>query len=212
MEYRSSIYMIEKAHSDDVNTILRYSTLLKKYGDCFRALNWGTAESQRARFEVLFDIGIQSGDRILDVGCGLADFYAWLLERLPSVNYEGIDITPNMVQAAKKRFPDIIISNKNIFDPDLKANSFDYLIASGIFFLRKEVPMKYMESIVSEMFDKSIKGIAFNSLSAWASEKTQGEFYADPYEVVEFCKKLSPNIVLRHEYHPADFTVYVYKR
>ena len=204
--------MIEKANSDDEKTILRYSTLLKKYGDCFRALNWGSAESQRTRFEVLFDIGIQSGDKILDVGCGLADFYAWLLKRVPSVNYEGIDITPNMVQAAKNRFPNTVISNKNISDPDLRANSFDYIIASGIFFLRKEAPMEHMEFVVSKMFDKSIKGIAFNSLSAWASKKTRGEFYADPCEVLEFCRKLSPNVVLRHEYHPADFTIYVYKR
>ena len=204
--------MIEKAHLDDERTILFYQALLEKHGDSFRALNWGSAESQRKRFQVLSDIGIKSGDKILDVGCGLADFNAWLVERVPGVNYSGIDITPSMVQAAQKRFPDEVITNNTIFDTEIGIDVFDYLVASGIFFLRKEEPLKHMESVVSAMFQKSVKGIAFNSLSAWASAKTEQEFYADPHEVIEFCKKLSPHIVLRHDYHPADFTVYVFKR
>ena len=95
---------------------------------------------------------------------------------------------------------------------ELSVDFFDYVIASGIFFLRKEDPMGHMEKVVSAMFQKSIKGIAFNSLSAWALEKTEREFYAEPQKVLEFCKKLSPHIILRHDYHPADFTVYVFKR
>ena len=178
----------------------------------FRALNWGSVKSQRKRFEVLSEVGIRSGDTILDVGCGLADLYAWILEQNLRVKYTGIDITPSMTQAAKNRFPDAVITNNTIFDTELSVDFFDYVIASGIFFLRKEDPMGHMEKVVSAMFQKSIKGIAFNSLSAWALEKTEREFYAEPQKVLEFVKKLSPHIILRHDYHPADFTVYVFKR
>ena len=161
---------------------------------------------------MLSDVGMKSGDRILDVGCGLADLYAWILEQNLRVNYTGIDITPSMTQAAQNRFPDAIITNKTIFDTELSVDVFDYVVASGIFFLRKEDPMGHMEKVVSAMFQKCVKGIAFNSLSAWALEKKEREFYADPLKVIEFCKKLSSNIILRHDYHPADFTVYVFKR
>lgn len=204
--------MREKRHLDDERTVLFYQALLEKHGHSFRALNWGSAESQRKRFEVLSDVGMKSGDRILDVGCGLADFYAWILEQNPGVNYTGIDITPSMTQAALNRFPDVEITNKTIFDLEVSVDVFDYVVASGIFFLRREDPMLHMEKVISAMFQKSAKGIAFNSLSTWALEKTDREFYADPQKVLEFCRKLSPNIILRHDYHPADFTVYVFKR
>ena len=38
-----------------------------------------------------------------------------------------------------------------------------------------------------------------------------GEFYADPVQTLSWCHTLSPFVVLRHDYHSRDFTVYVYK-
>ena len=45
--------MIEEPHLDDERTVLFYEALLEKHGNSFRALNWGSAKSQRKRFEVL---------------------------------------------------------------------------------------------------------------------------------------------------------------
>lgn len=44
----------------------------------------------------------QSGDHILDIGCGPAD----LLPFLPDINYIGFDISPDYINAARKRFGD----------------------------------------------------------------------------------------------------------
>ena len=41
-----------------------------------------------------------SGDKILDLGCGPAD----VLNYLPAVNYTGLDINPEYVHSAQKRF------------------------------------------------------------------------------------------------------------
>jgi len=202
--------MSKKIHPDDKRTISLYQKLLEEHGETYRALDWGSRESQQKRFEVLAGIGVNKGDRILDVGCGLADFNAWLIENRPGVEYAGIDLTPGMVERAQTRFPNSKILNKTIFDKDLPVGPFDYLFASGIFFLRKENPKEYMESTIVQMFNSSNRGIAFNSLSAWAGDKDGGEFYAEPAEVINFCKKLSPYVVLRHDYHPADFTIYIY--
>jgi hypothetical protein len=38
-----------------------------------------------------------------------------------------------------------------------------------------------------------------------------GEFYADPVEIVRFCRSLTPWVVLRHDYLAHDFTVYLYR-
>lgn len=203
--------MTAEMHPDDQKTISRYQALLAEHGETYRALDWGSRESQLKRFEVLADIGITAGDRILDVGCGLADLNAWLIKHRPGVDYSGIDLTPGMAQRAQARFSNATISTKTIFDLDLPAGSFDYLVASGIFFLRKTNPRQYLESTIKRMFNYAAKGIAFNSLSAWAHCKEEGEFYADPAETMRFCKKLSPYVVMRHDYHLSDFTMYLYR-
>ena len=203
--------MTKREHPDDERTICLYESLLKEHGETYRALDWGSRKSQQKRFQILADIGISAGDHILDVGCGLADFNAWLLDHRPGVKYSGIDITPGMVSTARARFTNANILNGTIFDQDLLHDSFDYLVASGIFFLRKDNPKKYMESTIFQMYQFSRKGIAFNSLSAWMQERKDDEFYAVPAEIMEFCKSLSPFVVLRHDYHPGDFTVYVYR-
>jgi SAM-dependent methyltransferase len=196
---------------DDQRNVDRYDALLAMHGQSFRALDWGTRESQVRRFKVLAEIGLKSGDYVLDVGCGLADFYQWLEENEPGVNYSGIDITPAMASRAKERFPGVCIENLAISDLNLLPDSYDYLVASGIFFYRKKNPKSYLEKTVSQMFLAARKGIAFNTLSNWAKNKTAGEFYASPEAVLDFCRKLSPFVVLRHDYHVGDFTVYVYK-
>jgi hypothetical protein len=66
-----------------------------------------------------------------------------------------------------------------------------------------------MRRLVSEMFRRCRRGVVFNSLSTWASVQEQGEYYADPLEVVAWCRELSPWVVLRHDYLPHDFTVFV---
>ena len=65
-------------NNDDVTNINLYESLLKKYKKCFRTLIWGSSKSQIRHFKVLAEIGISSGDKVLDVGCGLTDFYNWI--------------------------------------------------------------------------------------------------------------------------------------
>ena len=68
-----------------------------------------------------------------------------------------------------------------------------------------------MMQIVAEMYKRSRKGVVFNSLSSWASVHENGEYYANPLKVLEWCRKLSPWIALNHNYLQHDFTVYITK-
>ena len=203
--------MTIEMHPDDLKTIALYQGLLAEHGETYRALDWGSRESQLKRFEVLADIGIAAGDRILDVGCGLADLNSWLIKHRPGVHYSGIDLTPGMVMSAQARFPNATISNNTIFDLDLPTRSFDYLVASGIFVLRQESPEDYLFSTIKTMYESCAKGIAFNSLSIWADDQSLNEFYADPVSIINFCKKITRKVAFRHDYHPADFTIYMYR-
>lgn len=199
--------------TEDINeNNLFYSSLLKKYGTNHRSLNWGSEESQHRRFEALASVGIKNYDKVLDVGCGLADFYSWSRSKNINVIYSGIDISPEMVKKSKDRFPKLLIENKDIFELNKPYDFYDYAIASGIFYLRKTDPYEYMIKTIQEMFKISKIATAFNTLSEWCLDKQENEFYADPLKLLnEIKSKITKKVIFRHDYNINDFSVFLYK-
>jgi ubiquinone/menaquinone biosynthesis C-methylase UbiE len=189
-----------------------YTKLLTKYGISERSLDWGSIKSQEIRFKVLAEIGVLEGAKILDVGCGLADFYYWLCKRKVLVDYTGIDITPAMIEKAALRFPDLPLSVGNLLrDFPKTENEYDYVFACGIFYRRSEAAYEFFEDMILKMYRLCVKGVAFNSLSTWSTKKNVKEFYADPLKTMAMCKKITPKIIFKHNYLPNDFTIYLYK-
>ena len=189
-----------------------YTRRLQQYGPEPRAVDWGSPQSQVLRFSVLCEIGSLAGASILDVGCGLGDLYGYLRTAGINVDYTGYDITPALLEAARRRFPEGRFLERNIADlpeADLEPG-WDYVIASGIFYLRQQDPDAYLREMVGRLSRLARRGVAFNTLSARASERSAGEYYADPIMVVGACLDLTPRVVLRHDYMPHDFTVYLY--
>lgn len=194
---------------DDAHTIAFFSDLLRQHHVSPLSVNWGSQASQERRFAVLAGIGELAGRSVLDVGCGLGDFYRWQRQQNLGVDYHGVDLTPEMARAAQARFPEADFRAGNVLAEDL--GTFDYVIASGIFYLRQHEPVQFLECMVARLFEMSRCGVAFNSLSTWSTQRDAGEFYADPAQTLEFCHTLTPRVVLRHDYHPGDFTVYLLK-
>jgi len=147
---------------------------------------------------------------VLDVGCGFADFATFLRERFAGLTYSGIDLCPDMIQEARSSHPELDLRVANIVTEGLD-RTFDIVTANGIFYLLGDDAWSTMKGIVERMFRTATKAVAFNSLSIWAANQEAGEFYADPLQTMEFCRKITPWVVLRHDYHPRDFTVYLYE-
>jgi SAM-dependent methyltransferase len=185
-----------------------YNQRVQTYGYDPRACDYGRAESQRRKFSVLASATDYNGLSVLDVGCGFADYAGFLAERHPGIEYHGIDLSPAMIEKARQARPDLDLRVANLFD--LPSDEFyDVVSANGIFYLLGTEAPALMRRLVSEMFRRCRRGVVFNSLSTWASVQEQGEYYADPLEVVAWCRELSPWVVLRHDYLPHDFTVFV---
>jgi SAM-dependent methyltransferase len=127
------------------------------------------------------------------------------------VHYTGVDITPKMIEAARARFPEARFETQDVLSEPWPAGSYDYVVSSGIFYRRKAEPFGFLQRMVAEMFRLCRRGVAFNSLSAWAANKDGDEFYADPVQTLGFCRGLTSRLALRHDYHPRDFTVFLYK-
>lgn len=187
-----------------------YDGLVQKYGHDPRACDYGRAESQQIKFRVLSETMPLDNRSLLDVGCGFADFAGYLRSRFSGLQYSGIDLCPSMIAEAQRSHPELDLRVANIFDTSFD-RSFDVVTANGIFYLLGEQAWPMMQRMIERMIALATSAVVFNSLSAWASDQELDEFYADPLQTVEFCRSLTPWVVLRHDYHPRDFTVYLYK-
>jgi ubiquinone/menaquinone biosynthesis C-methylase UbiE len=161
---------------------------------------------------VLAGIGELRDCRILDVGCGLGDFAQWLAQHDIDVHYTGLDVTPAVIERAKRRLPQGRFFQGDILSVELPSAKFDYVFCSGIFTHRRRNPKAFFHASIRRMFELCRAGVAFNCLSAWAARKETREFHADPLETLRFCRTLTQWVTLRHDYHPGDFTIYLYRR
>jgi 2-polyprenyl-3-methyl-5-hydroxy-6-metoxy-1,4-benzoquinol methylase/RimJ/RimL family protein N-acetyltransferase len=196
--------------SEEPATANHYAELVEKFGHSHLSLNWGSREGQWLRFRILAEISNLNGKSILDVGCGLGHFVDWLAESGIEVTYTGLDLVPELVAEAQSIHPGYEFLQGSILDQALLAGRrFDYVISSGMFATYKQGGQAWVEQCVQRMWAVSREGVAFNTLSDWASDKDLAEHYASPVELLHMAGKLSRWVVLRHDYHPRDCTVYV---
>ncbi|MBU1564934.1 MAG: class I SAM-dependent methyltransferase [Proteobacteria bacterium] len=186
-----------------------YDELVDLHGNSHRACDYGNPLSQQTKFKVLSEVTNMSGKTVLDVGCGMAEYSVYLAGRFNDVTYTGIDISSKMVAYAKDAHPHTNIQLGNVMADVFE--SFDVVTANGIFYLLGSRASALMKDIIERMYSISTRAVAFNSLSSWTQDQEEGEFYPDPLATVDFCRQITPWVVLRHDYHSRDFTVYMYK-
>jgi SAM-dependent methyltransferase len=185
-----------------------YLPLLEKFGVTSRAVDYHHSGNHMARFVVLAGIEDIRQASILDVGCGVGHLAKWLKQHGHEGEYTGIDILPEMVARARETHPDMRFEQCDILaEPDrFRA---DFVMSNGIFHLG-DAPL--MHRVVAAMYGACGKGAAFNSLSTWdEAGSRRGFFCADPLETLAFCRTLTPHILMRHDYLPHDFTVFLYR-
>lgn len=207
--------MIHDWQQDDESIVHYYQSLLAENGNSYKSVDWGSQASQNLRFDVLLNALGPSAKSLLDVGCGVGDLLSHMQARKLDYQYCGVDITPQMVVACQQRFPDQTFHVANLLDADRRQRigTFDAVIASGLFNLRKEAPFEYMQTMLKALWEMTGQVLAFNSISGFGVDDDDStDFAANPLEVMGFCRnELTSRFVLRHDYHRHDFSVYLYK-
>ena len=159
-------------------------------------------QNQAKRFETLLDIGVQEGDSILDLGCGLGHMVEHLEKIGLNVRYTGIDTNKKSIQQAYQ-FREATYIHGTIFDIQ---DRYDWGLASGVF--NVEFPKLEMLETISELLSKANKGVAFNLLSNSANNNLTYENYI-PEEIVSHLKG---DISIVENYGVEnDFTIYIKK-
>ncbi|MEK6557209.1 MAG: class I SAM-dependent methyltransferase, partial [Candidatus Margulisiibacteriota bacterium] len=83
-----------------------FETTLNTYSvDSPEVVGWSTRKTQHLRFQLLNEIACLDDASLLDVGCGVGDYWSYLRSSAPTVKYVGIDLNPRMISFAKKKYP-----------------------------------------------------------------------------------------------------------
>ena len=141
-----------------------YRIAAKEYGGTFYATLWRSKEGQQLRFNAMCHAIDFTGTSILDVGCGLGDFADFLLARQISFSsFHGIDAMELMItEAEQKSLPRCSFSIGNVVKQNDMLRGFDWITMSGTL---NAMPQSVAMELVSNAFEASTTGIAYNFLS-----------------------------------------------
>ncbi len=158
-------------------------------------------------------LGALQGSTVLDAGCGLGDFYAFLLEKHSNdLCYVGLDLMPQFIARAAERFA---ADSRARFVPqswEQWQSPVDWIFSSGAFNLGQPEPYAYVRKHLLHFLTLARRGMAVNFLSnsTTATQRDPNFFYYDPAEILRLALDLTPHVVLHHDYLPNDFTVFLY--
>ena len=161
-----------------------------------------TMEFESFNEGVLLHIGVQEGDSILDLGCGLGHMVEHLEKIGLNVRYTGIDTNKWSIQQAYQ-FREANYIHGTIYDVQDK---YDWGLASGVF--NVEFPKLEMLETINELLSKVNKGVAFNLLSSSSNNNLTYENHT-PDEIVPHLK--GDVSVVENYGVENDFTIYIKK-
>lgn len=198
---------------DKEKVIDRYTKRFKTYGYSPKTLGWFKGK-QDIRFHILTSHVNLENKAILDIGCGFGDLNRILKNKLNSYTYFGVDIVPALIEEGKKRYSGSNIQFLCADFSELKIEPmFDYAIASGIFNFKllHEDNYHYIEHIIQKSLKLCTIGIAFDFLSDKVDYEYEETFHNSPEKILSIAYKYSRNIVIRNDYMPFEFSLFITK-
>ncbi|WP_347903241.1 class I SAM-dependent methyltransferase [Pseudomonas purpurea] len=195
-----------------------YSSKLAQHGETPQGVDWNGKDGQYLRFAQLDTIiSSQTPFSVNDIGCGYGAFYDFLQERHSTFSYDGIDVSEDMVTAARLRYNDVAHVQFHVGSEPVQLA--DYGVASGIFNVRLGRTdaewLTYIEGVLDTLDKTSRLGFAFNCLTSYSDADKMRDYlyYADPCMLFDLCKRrYSRNVTLLHDYDLYEFTVLVRKQ
>jgi SAM-dependent methyltransferase len=180
-----------------------YEQAVKEYGVSAQGVHWNSKYTQYKRFEIITKLIKKeiNSSTIIDVGCGFGEYYNYLLTNnyVPK-SFIGVDCEQNMINIARRRFPNVDFFHQNILTDTLIHA--DYYLCSGALNILNKKDIKLF---ISKCFEQVEKGFIFNYLK----HETFHDISQD--EIINICKNLTQNIKIKENYLENDFTILMVK-
>jgi SAM-dependent methyltransferase len=194
----------------------RYRKRWHEFGYHSRTLGWNK-DCQWVRFEAALD-GIRNNEMqsVLDVGCGFGDLLGFLRERGWQGRYTGIDLVPELVDAARGVYredpaAEFVCGDVHEGAPLPKS---ELVLALGMF--NHSLPqgnLGLIQETIAAMWEASSSVVVCDFLSVSSEpEKRQAHlFYADPAEVYRIGAAYSRRLEIHHAYMPFEFQLKLWR-
>jgi SAM-dependent methyltransferase len=200
---------------DKNNTIARYNERLAQFGFSEKTLGWSRGKSH-VRFQALTSLWEHELNqaKIGDFGCGFGDLYGYLKETadIKDFDYTGIDINEKLIEEGRKYYPEANYWIGDILNetPPLQ---FDFIFSSGVFNHKFNNGGEYdfIEKCINRLYQLCNRGIAIDFLSDKVEYQLEHTFHSSPSKILQICYGLTNNVVLRNDFMPYEFTVYLRK-
>jgi SAM-dependent methyltransferase len=196
--------------ADRARIVERYCARFRVHGDDIRTLASGTEDRRRLRFQILTEVGVTSGVSVIDIGCGFGDYFGYLRDAGIAVDYLGVDINPELVEVAQRKYPEAQFIVSDVQQESLPAC--DFVVSSSAFNLPLAHQDNYMfaEDVLRVAYASARAGTAVDFLSTFVDYRSPHGFHYDPSRLLTIAKKLTKRVALRHDYPLFEFCVYLY--
>lgn len=206
--------------SDRRMIVRRYTKRLKKFGRSTQTLGY-QIDRQDIRFKALTDPILMflenDSSAVLDVGCGFADLYDFLINIGWRGKYFGLDINPELLEVALQNHVGLNFFCEDIASPKIFSmfdeQYFDCTIASGIFNekLKEGSNKEHITKALQHMYALSSKTVCSDFMSSYVDYQQVESFHTDPAWIFNLAKFMSRWVLLRHDYMPYEFAVVIYR-
>ncbi len=181
-----------------------YQDAVDAVGGTFEATLWQSKRGQALRFRTFSDEIDFTDTSILDVGCGIGDFAAFLLDSsIAYKSFRGIDAMAAMITTSQERnldrctfeVADVVAESESMHDED-------WITFSGTL---NTLSQKSALALIEKAFEACTIGVAFNFLSnqSWRNPNSEDLYPAsrfDTLEVLKFAFSLTPLISFSQMY------------
>jgi SAM-dependent methyltransferase len=192
-------------------TLKRYSDRLARFGPTNAALGW-TKPKQSLRYRILLEYWLsppsQQPLRVLDFGCGFGDLFGYARRRGLMLDYTGVDINEDFIRIARERYPQACFVCRDFLSETVD-ESYDVVLSSGVHNFRLSDNRAYIEQTFDVFKRLARLGVAANFLSTRVNYRNEENYYAAPEEIMTLGLRYSPRVLLRHDYMPFEFTIFV---
>lgn len=199
---------------DRQDYIQRYEERLQRFGYSAETLGWGQHGREEIRFSVLADCALRMpASSVLDVGCGFADLYDFLAQHNWHGKYTGIDIVPGLLNVACERHPGLDLREADIANAPASLETHDFVIASGVLNakLRSADNQAHIVNVLTAMYGYAREAVCVDFMSTYVDFQKPGSWHTDPAWAFGVAKRLSRRVVLRHDYMPFEFALFIFK-
>jgi ubiquinone/menaquinone biosynthesis C-methylase UbiE len=196
---------------DAKHVVRRYQQRIAEYGPTFDSLNSGSEAKQAVRHSVHGSALRGANPVVLEIGCGLADFFNYLLQHQCTCSYNGYDIVPEYIDECRRRYPDAKFSLRNVFVEGIEG-TYDTIVMSQVLNNRyqKSDNMQVMQRAMELAFEHTCVSVSVDMISTYVDFRNPDLFYYSPEEIFRIAKAISPRVLLRHDYRAFEFCVQLF--